>query len=272
MSSEKRAEHITFLLNKPGYQLAFVEHESTVYYSHFPEQGVAPSSALVKLLQGIFDQHVDQSFFILRKRLFTTEGPSEMARGMIKVVGKRASFAVPAVDHKLGLNLQFVPIGEAKDLLYRAQHLSQENKRKLEDLSFSGNDFLGLAQELTRLVPRGEILHDFDRQIAALLIGPDESLLGYGVNSNSKNKTLHAEVNLVQRLYRDTGMKIPSGSVLFSTHKPCKMCAGIIYDWCEAPEKLRVYYRVEEKGQLSRKTILDQLGINEQLLAEGEKV
>lgn len=268
MSFEKRAEHITFLLKRPGYHLAFVEHEARVYYALYPIGRSAPSSAIVKLLQGVFDQYIDQSFFILRKRLFVTEDPSEMGRGMVKVVGKRASYAISPVDHKLELNVQFLQIGEAEDLLYEAQHLSEENKIQLEDLAYRREDFLYTARELTRLVPRGEVLHDYDRQIAALLIGPDKSLLGYGVNSNSKNKTLHAEVNLVQRLYRESGLKIPAGAVLFSTHKPCKMCAGIIHDWCEDPRQVQIYYQVEEKGQLSRSTVLDKLGTSEQLPAE----
>lgn len=268
MSSEKRAEHITFLLNKPGYDLAFVEHEARVFYTYYPTGVSAPSSAVVKLLQGIFDQYIDHSFFILRKRLFTTESPSEMGRGMIKVVAKRARFEVQPVNHQFHLDLQWVPIGEAQDIFFRNRHLSEENKRKLEDLALQSDDYLQEAAKLTRTVPRGEVLHDYDRSIAALLIGPDKKLLGYGVNSNSKNKTLHAEVNLIQRFFADSNSKIPAGSVLYSTHKPCKMCAGMIHDWSEAPQDMRVLYGIEEEGQLSRNTILDQLGINEQLPAE----
>lgn len=267
MSSEKRAEHITFLLNRPGYELAFVEHEAKVFYAHYPNTVLSPSSALVKLLQGIFDQYVDHSFFILRKRLYTTGAPSEMGRGMLKVVAKRSSFSVFPVNHSLNLEPEFVPIGEPDEVLFKSQYLSAENQQRLQDLTLQSDDFLKEAIELTRVVARGEVLHDYDRMIAALLVGPDKKLLSYGVNSNSKNKTLHAEVNLIQRLYRETGAKIPAGSVLFSTHKPCKMCAGMIHDWSETPQALRVFYRVEEKGQLSRHTILDQLGINEQLLA-----
>jgi tRNA(Arg) A34 adenosine deaminase TadA len=193
-----------------------------------------------------------------------------MDRGMVKVVAKRVTFAIRPVDHQLQMTWEFLQVGCESDLLYESQLLTQENKRELKDLGLDSRDFLNQAQQLTRSVPRGEVLHDFDRRIAALLVGPDESLLGYGVNSNSKNKTLHAEVNLVQRLYRETGSKIPAGSVLYSTHKPCKMCAGMIHDWCEAPGKMKVYYRVEETGQLSRNTVLDRLGINERVLVVDE--
>ena len=114
-------------------------------------------------------------------------------------------------------------------------------------------------------VPRGAVLHDHDRAIAAMLIDGNGELLSYGVNSNSRNKTLHAEVNLVQRWFRESGKKIPSGAVLYSTHKPCKMCAGMIYHWSENPRDVQVFYAVEEDGGLSRETVLDQHRLNKQL-------
>jgi tRNA(Arg) A34 adenosine deaminase TadA len=129
-------------------------------------------------------------------------------------------------------------------------------------------DFLWLAGGVARGVPRGGVLHDFDRDIAALLISPVGTVLSYGINSNSKNKTLHAEVNLVQRLYREKGFKIPEGSILYSTHKPCKMCAGMIYQWSEVPGSLQVYYSVEETGLFSRHTVLDREGLNKRVHPE----
>jgi tRNA(Arg) A34 adenosine deaminase TadA len=112
------------------------------------------------------------------------------------------------------------------------------------------------------LVPRGDVLHDYDRDIAAILVDAEGKLLSYGVNSNSKNKTLHAEVNLIQRYFKETGRKIPLGAVLYSTHKPCKMCAGMIYHWSENPDVLQVYYNIDEQGGLSKTTILDEKELN----------
>lgn len=270
MSTEKRAEHIAFLLNRSGFELAFVEHNGVVYHSYFPQGRLAPSSAVVKLLQGLFDQFIDHSFFILRQRIYTSASLTEMCRGMIKVVAKRATERILALDHHLELTLQFQEVGVSSEEVMPVRHLNAENTSSLSDIQewlqqqapHSPEDFLRLAGGLARRVPRGGVLHDLDRDIAALLISPAGQVLSYGINSNSRNKTLHAEVNLLQRLHREKGLKIPEGSVLYSTHKPCKMCAGMIYQWSEFPGSLQVYYSFEEVGLFSRHTVLDREGLN----------
>ncbi|MGZ3771208.1 MAG: Bd3614 family nucleic acid deaminase, partial [Bdellovibrio sp.] len=81
--------HLETLPQSEPYHVAFVEHNNTIYYSFYPRNCEAPSSAIVKLLQGVFDKFLDQSFFILRNRIYTTAALSEMCRGMVKVVAKR---------------------------------------------------------------------------------------------------------------------------------------------------------------------------------------
>ncbi|KHD88739.1 MAG: hypothetical protein OM95_07465 [Bdellovibrio sp. ArHS] len=231
---------------------------------------------MVKLLQGLFDQFVDHSFFILRKRIYTTAPLTEMCRGMVKVVAKRATAQVQPRDHKLKLQVQFCEIGSAEVALWPPAHEDTpasftEDRLTPEEVASVPRTLAKLrsaAQNLARQVPRGEILHDFNRDIAVVLVDANGRYLGFGVNSNSKNKTRHAEVNLLQNLYRAGQTKIPANAILFSTHKPCKMCAGMIYHWSEDPASLRVYYSVEEKGSLSRETILDQTGINKPFPAQ----
>lgn len=271
MQSEKKAEHIAFLLARPDRDLAFVEHQGTVYYAFYPKTAVAPSSAVVKLLQGLFDQFVDHTFFILRQRIYTTAPLTEMCRGMIKVVAKRVTGPIQAMDHKEVLELKFVEIGESDQVMTRVNLLSAENQAPVSEVAtwmslqkpLNPKDYLRLAGELACRVPRGEVLHDYNRDIAAILVDAQGEILSYGINSNSKNKTLHAEVNLLQRFYRESQKRIPPGAVLYSTHKPCKMCAGMIYHWCEDLQHFKVYYSVEESGVLSRQTVLDRLALSE---------
>ena len=273
MSDEKRAEHIAFLLKKPDFDVAFVESQGVLYFAQYPKAISAPSSAVVKLLQGIFDVHVDHSFFILRRRIFTTGKLTEMCRGMIKVVAKRANDGVQAIDHGMTLDLKLQEVGETSVTIPDFQQLSEENKSSLEDIRSyiraqdpeTDPELMRSVEGLAHRVTRGEILHDHNRSIAAILLDADGKLLSYGINSNSKNKTLHAEVNMLQRLFKESGRKIPAGSVIFSTHKPCKMCAGMIYDWAEEPHQLEVLYAIEETGGLSSHTILDEQEINKKL-------
>lgn len=275
MLVEKRAEQIAFFLLRSRREvqrdLAFIEHDGTVYYSLFPSYDKAPSSAVVKLLQGLFDHFVDQSFFILRQRIYATSILSEMCRGMIKVVAKRATEGILPVNHGLDLFLKFCEVGSEKEVFAPIQLLNYENRTSLEEiqqwieeaLPESVTDFLEIAGRLAHRVPRGEVLHDHDRRIAALLVDKNQRVIGYGINSNSRNKTLHAEVNLIQRFFREQcGKMMPEGSILYSTHKPCKMCAGMIYHWSQEPKSIQVFYSNEEKGILSRQTVLDRQGLN----------
>lgn len=274
MNAEKRAEQIAFLLKIPGFSLAFVEHQGFLYYSHFPENALAPSSAVVKLLQGLFDEYVDLSFFILRNRIYTTTPLTEMCRGMLKVVAKRASEGLKAFDHGLILDLKFQQIGDADTLVFPTSRLSAENAQPLADISraFEGQQtpekIISNVVDIAATVKRGEVLHDFHRDIAALLVSAEGECLSYGVNSNALNKTLHAEVNLIHRLFKERGLKIPKGAILYSTHKPCKMCAGMIFHWSENPNLVKVYYRHHENGGFSRSTVLDKQQLFQQQLTE----
>jgi tRNA(Arg) A34 adenosine deaminase TadA len=285
MPVEKRAQHLAFLLNKNEFDLAFIEYNGIVYYASYLKDIEAPSSAVVKLLQGIFERYADHSFFILRQRVYTTAPLTEMCRGMIKVVAKRVTESISIQESEIQGNdfaegLVFQEIGACNQLLATVTPSIENQKQLVEIQSLLGNlnqskmgeistlAYLKKAQILAETVPRGNVLHDHDRSIAAILVSTRGELLGYGMNSNSKNKTLHAEVNLIQRYYLENDKKIPQGAILYSTHKPCKMCAGMILHWSEKPDSMQVYYSKEEIGGMSRQTILDRLKLNKQVLAE----
>ncbi|HRO68256.1 MAG TPA: Bd3614 family nucleic acid deaminase, partial [Pseudobdellovibrionaceae bacterium] len=185
--------------------------------------------------------------------------------GMVKVAGQRATDRLAAVDHGLELPLRLEEAGPSDELLYPAKSLSPENFLGVSEIAKclegpSPSRILDGVEGLTGFVERRPELHDSHRRIAAVLAGANGEFLGYGINSNAENKTLHAEVNLVQSFFRAVGSKLPKGAVLYSTHKPCKMCAGMLHDWSEDPKSLTVFYRHEEKGGLSRHTVLDRLG------------
>lgn len=277
MLAEKRAEHIAFLLVQAGTDVAFVEHEGTIYYARCSQgKKHLPSSSVVKLLQGLFEQFVDHSFFILRQRIYTTAHLTEMCRGMVKVVAKRVTAQIFPYDHQVPVLNPMIEVGAGADLLPVSRYLNAENQLSLAEIHqwiseqkpASEHAFLQNVTKLAQRVPRGQVLHDFDRDIAAVLVDKAGTLLGYGVNSNSRNKTLHAEVNLIQRFYRENGQGIPEDTILYSTHKPCKMCAGMIYHSSVNPHSIKVYYSIKEEGGLSRQTVLDHWNLNE-LVAEG---
>lgn len=255
MLEEVLIQQIVFDLQKPGFELAFVAHKEILYYSNFPWGAQAPSSAVVKLLQGLFDLHVDHSFFILRNRLYTTASVSNMCLGMTKIVAKRIQGDVRGQNHQVKVNLEKIRVGNDQ-ILAASAWLSPLNQRSLDEIrALKIDPPMHWAQKIAQLNERGEVLHDYDREIACLLVDKAGDLLSYGVNSNSKNKTLHAEVNMVQRYFKEWGQKIPTGSRLYTTRKPCKMCAGMIHDWSEDPTSLQIYYLEDDKS--SQNTALD---------------
>jgi tRNA(Arg) A34 adenosine deaminase TadA len=264
MEIEARLQQIVHSLKPAGWEIAFVEHEGKLYYA-LDDCQAAPSTALVKLLQGLFDQLVDHSFFILRNRIYTSAKLTEMCRGMVKVVAKRATESVIGFDHGLGLRIQRIQIGTGQKLFQ--SHLANADVAKVANLDFLETTISPLAKawKLAALTPRGEIFHNYDRGIAALLMDHQDKVLDWALNSNSKNKTLHAEVNLIQKYFRRTGHKVPKGSKIYSTHKPCRMCAGMIHHWSEEREAAFVFYGIEESGGLSRNTVLDQAHLNQRI-------
>jgi deoxycytidylate deaminase len=255
MSEEVLVQQIAFELARPGFDLAFVSHKGVLYYSFFPRGAAAPSSAVVKLLQGLFDYYIDHSFFILRNRIFTTAPVTAMCHGMIKVVAKRVQGDVKMVDHDLPVAFEKVLVGDDSPLA-SVRFLSSENQMPLEKIkALEHTSRLEWVRKIAALNARGEVLHDYDRDIACLLVDSGGEILAYGLNSNSKNKTLHAEVNMVQRFFREKGVKLPAGAKIYTTRKPCKMCAGMIHDWCDNPAALEIHYLEDDKS--SQNTVLD---------------
>lgn len=250
--------------------LAYVIHQGQCYYTEGSFSQGTPSSAVVKLLQGIFEIHKDHSFFILRQRLWTNQKLGAQELGMVKVIAKRISFE-PFDSYErlteLSGKYKMFSIGnpDSPFQFLTADCLALETQ-SLPTYFDRQQALVGLIF-LQKQIPRGSVLHDHPRPVSALMLDKQGQILGAAVNTATINKTRHAEVNLVQSYYLKTGQKTPAGAQIFVTHKPCKMCAGMIWDNSEDPYSLRVFYLIEEIGSQSRNTILDQTpGVQSQIV------
>lgn len=264
MDEQVFSEHVAATLKRPGHHVAFVADRERIFCAYSPVDFVGPSSAVIKLIQKIFDQHRDHSFFILRNRIFTTAPLTAQCRGMVKIVAKRARGDIQPRLHEVKIPQQVVILEVAESLatlevaesMPTLELLSPANQLPLSEIrALEQNSPLAWLRTLAALNPRGEILHDYDRDIACILLSQAGELLGYGLNCNAINKTLHAEVNMVQRYYRDTGGKIPVNARIYTTRKPCKMCAGMIFDSSTDPRSLHIHFAEEDKS--SQQTVLD---------------
>ena len=89
--------------------------------------------------------------------------------------------------------------------------------------------------------------------VAALLVARDGRILAWGLNTNKRNPTHHAEVNMLQAYHAGHGGQayagLPPGARIYTTLKCCKMCAAMIRHCAGEPANLRVYYGVPDPGQ-----------------------
>ena len=85
------------------------------------------------------------------------------------------------------------------------------------------DDAVGLALDLAR-VPGLEM------PVAAVVIGPDDTVLGTGVNRREADRdpTAHAEILALREAGRVTGDWRLTGCTLAVTLEPCTMCAGAL--------------------------------------------
>jgi tRNA(Arg) A34 adenosine deaminase TadA len=194
-----------------------------------------------------------------------------MCRGMIAVAAKRATDQILLAANST--DFKSAEISERIDLTHSLNGLSGELKygeqtpaeRRSDQDSFSQTRnekyWMDLALELIRpteiLREEQKPLFQYNRPVAAVLISREGKVLDWALNTNAVNKTLHAELNLVQSFYRKFGSKLPAGSKLFTTLKPCKMCAGMLFDAAEDMRSFEVIYAEDDPGPNARNTALE---------------
>jgi tRNA(Arg) A34 adenosine deaminase TadA len=116
-------------------------------------------------------------------------------------------------------------------------------------------------------------LHDVSapdgKYVAAILVDKEGRILGWGLNTNKTNKTLHAEVNMLQSYYKYAQQParrsgIPEGARIYSTLQCCKMCSGMIVATAQKPDTIRVYYGMTDPTA-SDETALTKRKLDKQL-------
>lgn len=207
------------------------------------------------MIQGVYETAPKHARQLLRNRIYTTENPTELCFGAIKVSAKRMTWGIQPQPHPLLIPQTLIEVSPSNSpsLFSSAQQLDLELTLPM------GHEiqFLNYAEQLASSIPRQGPLYSCDRDVAALLVSKSGKILSWALNTNSLNRTLHAELNLIQDYYAQTNSPIPAGSKIFVTLKPCKMCAGVIWTCSEDPLSIQVYYSQFDPGRNARSTILD---------------
>jgi tRNA(Arg) A34 adenosine deaminase TadA len=246
-------------------EIAFLIESETVYFAtHFTSLSPTPHSAVFKLIQGIYRRFPNEARRIVRNRVFSNGPLNAMNYGVVKVAAKRITCGVQPAPGKPPASLKWVDLSD--DHLDPLRVLETS---KLDPLNYWNRstppkhprDFLDLCHRIAHSAPSIGIRHLDNRPIASLLVSLDDGdrgpeILSVGVNMGSQNKTLHAEIVMLQTYYRSTGEIIPQYSKIYTTLKPCRMCAGVIWQYSDTQKTTQVIYANDDPGPHAQNTIL----------------
>lgn len=254
------AEQLAFEL---GGRVAFLRAWQGVYFARAGEW--PPVSPVLRLLRGLYELEPLKARYIARYWIHSSDPPSAACAGAIKVKGRHMRAEVRAAEHgPSGLaGVPRIDAGAAAPPAMRANPgLEAGLSAILRDGPVSADDegWLALANRVAAAMPNtvaSGAEPRVDRPIAALLVGAGGELLGWATNTSSRNSTSHAEVNLVECWLDGARQRLPPGSRIYSTRKPCKMCAGLAWDAASDPWTLRVFYSEDDPLRYARETVLD---------------
>lgn len=257
-SEIKRAEQIAWNLRHihGSERFAWVEHENKLFYAVVSAETSFPLTPVTQLIQYLFDKYIDHSFFILRKRIFTTEKLTDLCQSMVRITAKRATGAIQGQDHGILIENKMEKLVDKEDLLIQSQHRQMHEFN--QDKNIHPQTAPKILKNLLEKIPRGEVLHDYNRAIVAILADSEGKIISIAGNNNFKNKTLHAEICLMQDYATKFKKRVPAGSIIYSSLKPCKMCSDAILQYCEKAE-VRVYFLEDDPGPLARDISLDRV-------------
>ncbi len=148
-----------------------------------------------------------------------------------------------------------VPLGPAPNVF--AGISSQETASQVVDRLYILALYSMLLGRLGRSRTIGSLSVRRDTEggnVAALLVSRQGELLAWGLNTKSTNSTNHAEVNCLQSYSWWKSAPVPNGARLFTTLKPCRMCAGMIKYF--GGSGITVIYGQDDTGPDAKKTVL----------------
>jgi tRNA(Arg) A34 adenosine deaminase TadA len=266
-----------------------------LYYSRHEKVGKEPYDAGSILIQGLLvnKQPADLNNAVV----VTTYEPDTMLEGMLAMLTRGATRIAPCPSTR---NINWNNVKAAKQKAkgqFKGEVNFEQERDQLKrficpeplspqlDLTSTDNTphvgyhtvhriYLMAAYSLLRL---HDVTTPDGKYVAAILAGKDGKILAWGLNTNKGNKSLHAEVNMLQSFhkYRQKPLGrsgLPEGCRIYSTLQCCKMCSGMIVASTRKPDLIRVYYGMTDPTA-SDETALTKLNLDQQLTGKkGEPI
>lgn len=235
------------------------EIQNVVFYSmqRSADRSPCPVSPFTRLIQGMYEYDPVFARAHLRSHLIYDSDlllPSERDLGMIKVAAKRVretNDALKIPGPIQAIEIDFINLWNYKnqsDFFSIGSKITvPEAMKRLRE--FYRNEIMPVQSESRRF--------ERARPEFALLLSAELEILAWARNTNYPNRTLHAEVNLIQSWWREMKRPIPARARLLTTLKPCKMCAGMIWDSCEDRASIDLVYDRFDPGPFGKSTIFN---------------
>lgn len=226
-------------------QIAYLEFESKVYWSRYSPQAKEPNSATLQLIQGIYENHSEHARSILRQRIFTNYAISDLDRAAVRVGAKRISECAGTFGSKSE--------ADTIEIKFSAAAIAASD---LPCRLAKRGEIEAALKRLETNCQRTEQKRLSDRPVACLLLDGNRNVLSSAWNANHRNRSLHAELRMLQDYWKKSQKPIPQGAVIFCSLQPCRMCAAAIWHLCEDPFSIRVVFQEVDRGSAARGTIL----------------
>jgi tRNA(Arg) A34 adenosine deaminase TadA len=210
-------------------------------------------SAVTRLVFGINTEFGEERYRLLRRRIFTDGPLSNWDQHLIKVCAKRVStggdFRIAMPDGIRGIDVGRMIKADAAS----SRATGQICKQLTPDSALALVRRLAAAEDVAHSSVK---THLKPRSVAAALVSEEGLLLGAAVNTNHTCQPRHAEVNLFLNLMNDDIRSVPPGATLYTSLKPCRMCASLILEL--APHKnLKIIAGCDDPGTFGRHSLLD---------------
>jgi deoxycytidylate deaminase len=223
-------------------------HKNIYYFSRSQD----PQSSLWHLIQGIWQEYSPEARAILRERIYTTEKLSPLNHGIIKIAAKRVAAAQnPDEIEKILANAK-----NKIQIQFTNCYQPPSEYRKQLNQKLTQEEIIQLLKNLAAIAPKTEHRHQQARAVGAIILDKNNTVLALAHNTNHQNKTLHAEVNLLQAWPRAHNQPLPDGSRIITSLEPCKMCAGLIHSRTENLKNFRLEFLENDHGPATRQNWL----------------
>lgn len=233
-------------------QIASIFFEGTAYFSLYKPMPFEPHSAATQLIQGLYEEYPETAIRILRNKIYLNYTPTVMCRGMIWLGAKRFEVDMNLNEDQINrLSIKRKITFEPK------QNLTSFSTVPLPEILLWLKNPAEKKQDSASTSP----LFTQHRAVRSVILDAQDQVILAAENQNSSNKTLHAEVILLQDYFRKNRTGFNRSITLFSSLQCCKMCAAMIWWMHSDPwNQLQVIYLEPEKGSSARDTILTKNG------------